>query len=182
MKMNLHFLNEISTNGYAIAILDIISLLAFASAISVIVAKNPVTSVLFLIFLFLNVACYLIVIGVSFIGLAYLLVYVGAVSILFLFILMLINVRKSELSSETKNSIPLVILLAISFGVILHSLYFSAVFLFNNFNLKDFLFNKTGEDKAEKAASANIGTWEGNLIESSHITSIGNILYTNYGI
>jgi NADH-ubiquinone oxidoreductase chain 6 len=182
MKMNLHFLNEISTNGYAIAILDIISLLAFASAISVIVAKNPVTSVLFLIFLFLNVACYLIVIGVSFIGLSYLLVYVGAVSILFLFILMLINVRKSELSSETKNSIPLVILLAISFGVILHSLYFSAVFLYNNFNLKDFLFNKTDKGEVEKASSANINTWDGNLIESNHITSIGNILYTNYGI
>jgi len=72
--------------------------------------------VLFLIGLFLALACYLILIGLSFIGLSYLLVYVGAVSILFLFILMLINVRVSELLSYTSNSIPLAILVGITFN------------------------------------------------------------------
>jgi NADH-ubiquinone oxidoreductase chain 6 len=69
-------------------------------AVSVVISKNPVVSVLFLISLFFVIACYLISIGFSFIGIAYLLVYVGAVSILFLFILMLINVRISELLIE----------------------------------------------------------------------------------
>jgi len=54
--------------------------------------------------------------GLSFIGLSYLLVYVGAVSILFLFILMLINVRVSELLSYTSNSIPLAIIVGIIFN------------------------------------------------------------------
>jgi NADH-ubiquinone oxidoreductase chain 6 len=73
----------------------------------VITTKNPIVSVLFLISLFLVIAVYLIIIGMHYIGLSYLLVYVGAISILFLFILMLINVRVSELLSYTGNSIPL---------------------------------------------------------------------------
>src|ERR1700722_4911012 len=58
----------------------------------------------------------LIMLGLNFIGLSYLLVYIGAVSILFLFILMLINIRISELLIDTSNSIPLAIILGISFN------------------------------------------------------------------
>ena len=54
-------------------------------------------SVLFLIGLFSTISAYLILAGVNFIGISYVLVYVGAVSILFVFILMLINIRISEL-------------------------------------------------------------------------------------
>ena len=66
--------------------------------------------------MFLSISCYLIVLGLNFIGLSYLLVYVGAVSILFLFILMLINVRISELLYDTGNSIPLVLLIILAFN------------------------------------------------------------------
>jgi NADH-ubiquinone oxidoreductase chain 6 len=52
----------------------------------------------------------------NFIGLSYLLVYIGAVSILFLFILMLINVRISELHSNTNNSIALAVIITIAFN------------------------------------------------------------------
>jgi len=51
--------------------------------------------------------------GMTFIGIAYLLVYIGAVSILFLFILMLINVRISELQGNTNNSLPLALIIGI---------------------------------------------------------------------
>jgi len=66
-----------------------------------------------LIGLFSSIAVYLIVIGLNFIGFSYLIVYVGAVSILFLFILMLINIRTSELLSNNVNSIPLALLIII---------------------------------------------------------------------
>jgi hypothetical protein len=59
----------------------------------------------------MTIAAYLFMLGINFIGLSYLLVYVGAVSILFLFILMLINVRVSELSTDNSNSIPLAIMI-----------------------------------------------------------------------
>lgn len=54
--------------------------------------------------------------GMNFIGLSYLLVYVGAVSILFLFILMLINIRRSEISNETSNSIALAIIIGLLYN------------------------------------------------------------------
>lgn len=59
--------------------LDITSLFAIFCSILVIISKNPIVSALFLIGLFLSISCYLIMLGINFIGLSYLLVYVGAV-------------------------------------------------------------------------------------------------------
>ena len=64
-------------------------------------------TLLFLIGLFGSISSYLIIIGLTFIGLSYLIVYIGAVSILFLFILMLLNIRISELDSNPIDSISL---------------------------------------------------------------------------
>jgi len=113
---NIFILSESFTNGYRIEILDIISIVSIISGIFVIISKNPIISVLFLIGLFLSISSYLIILGINFIGLSYLLVYVGAVSILFLFILMLINIRISELFSDNSNSIPLAIIITIAFN------------------------------------------------------------------
>src|ERR1700709_1818299 len=104
-------------NGYSTIYLDIIIILSILSGIFIIISKNPIVSVLFLILLFSSISCYLIIIGIKFIGLSYLLVYVGAVSILFLFILMLINIRVSELISDTSNNIPLAILAILAFFI-----------------------------------------------------------------
>jgi NADH-ubiquinone oxidoreductase chain 6 len=108
-------LNEIFTNGYKDIFLYIASLLSIISGILILITKNPIISILFLISLFLSISGYLILLGMNFIGISYLLVYIGAVSILFLFILMLINIRVSELLSETSNSIPLAVIIGISF-------------------------------------------------------------------
>jgi NADH-ubiquinone oxidoreductase chain 6 len=122
MTNSLLLINETFTNGYRAEALDLISLASIFSGVFVIVSKNPIVSVLFLIGLFLSIACYLLVLGINFIGLSYLLVYVGAVSILFLFILMLINVRISELLSYTSNSIPLALLILVSFNYFVHEI------------------------------------------------------------
>jgi len=116
---SLFILSESYTNGYRAEVLDILSLLAILSGILVIISKNPIVSVLFLIGLFVNISVLLISIGFTFIGLSYILVYVGAVSILFLFILMLINIRISELLNETNNDVPLAILTVILFYYII---------------------------------------------------------------
>jgi NADH-ubiquinone oxidoreductase chain 6 len=126
--------------GYQPFILDIISLLAILSAIMVVLTNNPIVSVLFLIALFVNISGYLMLIGINFIGLSYLLVYIGAVSILFLFVLMLINVRLSELESHRNNSLPLGYIVGI---VILYFLNRAIPFkstgsilsMFNSFNV-----------------------------------------------
>src|ERR1700744_6220894 len=131
----LFILSENFTNGYRAEVLDIISLLAILCGILVIISKNPIVSVLFLIGLFLSISSYLIILGLSFIGLSYLLVYVGAVSILFLFILMLINVRISELLSNTSNSIPLAIIIAISFNYPLYQVLPYSIAAFNSYTV-----------------------------------------------
>lgn len=195
---SLFILKENYTNGYRIELLDIISFFAILCGILVIISKNPIISVLFLIGLFLSIACYLITLGLNFIGLSYLLVYVGAVSILFLFILMLINVRISELLSNTSNSIPLAIFIAISFNYpidpvlpysiasfnsYIANLYntLNNTYMNNNLLQKIFNLNSTSEDSG-KISFVTCQIWDENLAETSHITSIGNIMYTSYSI
>jgi len=189
---------ETFTNGYRIEILDILSIIAIISGIFVIISKNPIVSVLFLIGLFLSISSYLIILGISFIGLSYLLVYVGAVSILFLFILMLINVRVSELLSEASNSIPLAVIIGISFNYPLYGILPYGIEPFNSYIfdigriLKNIFFLHTVEAKNNVLdLSSNINNeisfvtskvWDGNLSETSHITTIGNIMYTTYSI
>ena len=116
---NLYLIFDKETNGFLVEVLDILSLICILFGVYTIIIKNPIVSVLFLIGLFSTISCYLILIGLSFIGISYLLVYVGAVSILFLFILMLINIRISELSSDTNNYLPLAMLSVIPFVYIL---------------------------------------------------------------
>jgi len=120
-------------------VLNIISLFAILCGILVIISKNPIVSVLFLIGLFLSIAGYLMMLGINFIGLSYLLVYVGAVSILFLFILMLINVRISELVTENNNSMPLAILIGIFFNISVYQILPIAGGTGSNINF--YLFN-----------------------------------------
>lgn len=198
---NLFIFNETFTNGLTYNLLYVISVLSVLSGILVIISKNPIVSVLFLIALFFNIAGYLMMLGINFIGLSYLLVYVGAVSILFLFILMLINVRISELLTDNNNSVPLATIIGIIFNLTLSNL------LSSNFAAKEYLYNlglekiSTNIDRASNfyksyildiftfnfSSAYNDGlsfvsshTWDGGLAETSHITSIGSIIYTAY--
>jgi len=197
---SLFLLDETFTNGFRADILDIITLLAILSGILVINSKNPIVSVLFLIGLFLSIASYIMILGLNFIGLSYLLVYVGAVSILFLFILMLINVRISELLSKTRNSIPLAILIIISFNYPVYQILPYNITSFNdyivdsNITLNETWYNNHGNffNKLFKLTNTKLDNgeipfvtskiWDGNLAETSHITNIGNIMYSSYSI
>ena len=175
---NLIIINENITNGYKEGMLNIFYLFIILCGIFVIITKNPVISVLFLIGLFSAVACYLIMIGLNFIGLSYIIVYVGAVSILFLFILMLINIRISELQNNTSNSIPLILSVLIMFSYPLFQLLpYSPIIWKNNSN---FLINLEVNVKDLLFVSSKM--WDGNLTESSHMTTIGSIIYTNYNL
>jgi NADH-ubiquinone oxidoreductase chain 6 len=126
-------MKEYTFSGYNEISLDIIYIIAILLGTLVIISKNPVISVLFLIGLFLSISCYLILTGLNFIGLSYLLVYIGAVSILFLFILMLINVRISELSIDNLNGIPLAIVLGSFFNYFVNNVLPYMVIAFNSF-------------------------------------------------
>lgn len=119
---NLYIVIYNFSKEYIVEFLDVFSFLSILFALLVITTSNPVVSVLFLISLFGIISSYLILVGMNFIGISYLLVYIGAISILFLFILMLINIRISETKFDTINSLPLSILISISFFIPLYSL------------------------------------------------------------
>ena len=195
--VNLFILNETFTNGLNYNMINIMTFTSILCGIFVIISKNPIVSVLFLFGLFLNIAGYLMMLGMNFIGLSYLLVYVGAVSILFLFILMLINVRISELTSDSSNSIPLAIFIGVFFNMTLYKLLPSNITSPNLFFLQKTEIGIEGDTinsgnityPLTKPVNSLFNNdlsfvtsqiWDGVIAESSHITSIGNVIYTIY--
>ena len=198
---NLFLLSENITNGSNQIFLNFAFTASILCGIFVIISKNPIVSVLFLIGLFLNVAAYLMLLGMNFIGLSYLLVYVGAVSILFLFILMLINVRISELVADTSNSIPLAVLVGIIFNLVVYEIlpgndikFTTYIYDINkkivdlldpndmSFSGLRFILFPDNQLRSVKISFVSSQTWDGSLAETSHITTLGNIIYTAYPI
>ena len=78
-----------------------------ASALMVITARNPVHSVLFLILSFFNAAGLFILLGAEFIGMILVIVYVGAVAVLFLFVVMMLDISFSDLRKGAMQYVPL---------------------------------------------------------------------------
>ena len=125
------------------------------TCISVIFSKNPVNSVLFLVLAFLNSTFLFILIGAEFVGIILAIVYIGAVAILFLFVVMMLDIQTTTLIFNIKRYIPLALLFA---GVILAEIIYLTVF---------------------KSSKSNISE----IVRSSNNTEeIGNVLYTKYFI
>lgn len=195
--MYLYLLAEVVTSGYKTVFIFLLSLISIFFGIMIIITKNPVVSVLYLIGLFLSIALYLMLLGLYFIGISYLLVYIGAIAILFLFILMLINVRVSELLTEGLNSVSLAIIVVLSFNFNVGNIlpyYLHISDAFSNYLIYinriavnlfygglDAMMNKLAllQTAIIEAANVNSKTWDGSLVETNHITAIGNILYSN---
>ena len=91
------------------------SSLALVSAILVIASKNPVYSVLFLILSFCNVSALLFLLNLEFLPITFLVVYVGAIAVLFLFVLMMLNIKLTELKAENAHFLPVACLLGVVF-------------------------------------------------------------------
>lgn len=188
--MNEIFLMLNPDPGYLPYVLPFLKTIAIISAIFVIITKNPVISLLYLILVFMSISYYLIVIGMFFIGLSYILVYIGAVSILFIFILMLIDVRGSELSTNTNKTIALVLLISLGFFYPM-SLVIPQDIIDNLENyvieFHDIVFYSLNDKNKianhdEYVNIVNSSNWDNFLIDNTDITSIGNIIYTNDSI
>jgi NADH-quinone oxidoreductase subunit J len=101
------------------------AILAVAAGLSVVLARNPVHSVLWLILTFLSSAGLFILVGAEFVALLLVIVYVGAVAVLFLFVVMMLDVDFAALRAEMTRYLPvglligvvIVMQLAIAFGV-----------------------------------------------------------------
>jgi NADH-ubiquinone oxidoreductase chain 6 len=113
----------------------LINILAFATLLSgvfSITSKNPVISVTFLIGTFVLSAGYLILIGINFVGISYIIVYVGAIAVLFLFVIMMINIKLTDIL-ETGSQYTKTLPLALAVGYLFIFIIFSIIkFNFNN--------------------------------------------------
>ena len=140
----------------------IFSSIAIISAIMVTVSRNTVHSVFFLILDFISISCLFIMIGAEFLGMIMLIVYVGAVAVLFLFVVMMLNVAQQKnqwfLSAESSGHIPV--------GLIISTIiFFELIIVIGGWQYKPELFD-----------SAKISVTE--TISNTH--SLGQVLYTDY--
>lgn len=202
MSEKLMVVLDFVSNGYKSESLDVFSVIALIFGTIVIIIKNPIGSLMCLIGLFGAISVYLIIIGLNFIGFSYLIVYIGAVSILFLFILMLINIRNSELLSNNGNSIPLALIIIIllnyawfqlspqyityfenSDDLITNSIYTTIIHEFiNNWNSIFESSLSTVNKNTTDIMFVTSNNWDGFIAETSHISAIGMILYTVYNM
>jgi|TARA_B100000242_G_scaffold89398_1_gene60290 NADH-quinone oxidoreductase subunit J len=83
------------------------SSLILTSGLIVITARNPIHSVLFMILVFVNVIFLLICLQAEFLALTFVIVYVGAVAVLFLFVVMMLNIKITELNKELIHYFPI---------------------------------------------------------------------------
>ena len=139
----------------------IFSLIAIVSAIMVTVSKNTVHSVFFLILDFISISCLFIMIGAEFLGMIMLIVYVGAVAVLFLFVVMMLNVahQKNTFFKSNQGSKHIPIGLFVSLII-----FFELIIVVGGWKYKPEL--------------NNISSLETTSISNTH--SIGYVLYTDY--
>ena len=138
------------------------SIIAIVSAIMVTASKNTVHSVFFLILDFISISCLFIMIGAEFLGMIMLIVYVGAVAVLFLFVVMMLNVAQQKnqwfSSEESSKHIPI--------GLVISTLIFvEVIIVIGGWKYKPDLF-----DVNNSLSQTSV----------SNTHSLGQILYTDY--
>ena len=140
----------------------IFSIIALVSAVMVTVYKNTVHSVFFLILDFISISCLFIMIGAEFLGMIMLIVYVGAVAVLFLFVVMMLNVAQQKnqwfISKENSNHIPIGLLISVI-------IFFELIIVIGGWKYKPDLFDQSNLSIV-------------NDVSNTH--SLGMVLYTDY--
>jgi NADH-quinone oxidoreductase subunit J len=138
------------------------SIIAIISAIMVTTSKNTVHSVFFLILDFISISCLFIMIGAEFLGMIMLIVYVGAVAVLFLFVVMMLNVAQQKnqwfSSEDSSKHIPV--------GLIISTLIFvELIIVIGGWKYKPDLFDINNSVELSKVSNTH---------------SLGQVLYTDY--
>jgi NADH-ubiquinone oxidoreductase chain 6 len=145
---------------------------AIASGIMVIQSRNPVHSVLFLILVFFNSAGLLILLGLDFFAMVFLVVYVGAIAVLFLFVVMMLNIKLAEISEKKLRYLPI--------GGFLGLLFLGEMVLIVNNDLIPWLGSS---ELWTSMPQTNPGPWTSwaQLLEAvTPLESVGALLYTYY--
>ncbi len=147
------------------------SSMTLISGVMVIQARNPVYSVLFLILVFFNAAGLLLLLGLDFFAMIFLVVYVGAIAVLFLFVVMMLNIKLAEINEKKLRYLPI--------GGVLGILFLFQVLLIVDNDLIPLLIYENTEMLSE-FKNLNFIDWSNNIQTVTNIQAIGNIIYTYY--
>jgi len=171
--------------------MDILAFGTILSSILVITSKNPVIAVIFLIATFCNAAGYLLLLGIGFIGISYIIVYCGAITVLFLFVIMMLNIKIKDIletgSQYTKN-IPLALIIG---SLFIYELFSIIPFTINDISaISSLLGSLTSLNRLLLNSDISYGVlntfdpyiYDINFINSLQIEAIGQSLYTSEGI
>jgi len=175
-KIRDFLLSRIQCVNGKMKIIDLFALFSIISGVLVITSKNPVVAIIFLISVFVNTAGYLMTSGILFVGIAYIIVYVGAITVLFLFVIMMLNIKIFEITergSVFNQNLPLAFSV---FGLLLFFINKILPFTINDINLIYFmLFNVPSIFFSISDLSFDLA-----FITNLQIQAIGQGLYT-YG-
>lgn len=133
------------------------SFILISSALIVVTTRNTVHCVMFLILAFINAAALFVTLGAEFFAMLLIIVYVGAIAVLFLFVVMMLNVDKKEVNKKINRHLPILII-------------FSAILFFEFFMIIKFSTIKFYEKKLLFPTPTNI----------PNTTAIGKVLYTDF--
>jgi NADH-ubiquinone oxidoreductase chain 6 len=150
------------------------SSLALLSGIMVIQARNPVHSVLFLILVFFNAAGLLILLGLDFFAMIFLVVYVGAIAVLFLFVVMMLNIKLAEINEKKLRYLPI--------GGLLGILFLFEMFLIVDNDLIPLLSNSqvANVQNITQIYTLDFTDWSTILETVTNINAVGQLIYTYY--
>jgi NADH-quinone oxidoreductase subunit J len=117
-----------------ILLFEILAIMYISAALMVILSRNPVHSVLFLIIVFILNICFFFILGAEFLALIFLIIYVGAIAVLFLFIVMMLNIKAVELTEGFFQYLPVAYFIMYIFYMEID--YLTGNELFTNMSLK----------------------------------------------
>lgn len=143
--------------------------LMLTSGVMVIQARNPVYSVLFLILVFFHGAALLLLLGLDFFAMTFLVVYVGAIAVLFLFVVMMLNINLAEMQERRLRYLPVGGILGVLF--ILEGLVIVDVDLVP-------LLSYSGD----VLRTVHWTDWTDYVVHVSNMHTMGRLLYTYYGV
>jgi NADH-ubiquinone oxidoreductase chain 6 len=162
--------------------INIISFLVLCASIFTITSYSPVTSVVYLITTFLLTSIYLVLQNIVYLGFTYIIVYVGAVIVLLLFVIIIINLSTEILRTPFTKNIPLSLVVISLYTIIIISFTEDRGPLMTNLiqNITT-LFTSSLLNHVDVSTSyANSHFWS--LLELSQLQTIGFSLYTNQAI
>jgi NADH-quinone oxidoreductase subunit J len=200
------FFQYMFVNGTTFATCILLFALLFC-AMAVIYSKNPVHSILYLILVFFCSSCLLLLYGLEFLALIFMIVYVGAIAVLFLFVIMMLNIRVLELSDDFLKYLPLLAIVSLSFFFTISRNYSHFGFwdheflncevsevaqpfyyLFNSFKklpeYECFFYFRDLEEQAflqaKTSGQLTERDWVKSFFELKELTLLSQLLYVNY--